>query len=233
MHRAQYIFSSDFTYHIPNLLRWCINIDWRYIIFPGVTLFCLNNFLALAWIKRDLKEFAALGCLLANLLALFRSFLAAWQSSSNQGLAFRFGNGEVIGILSAAISINVLENRAILSSTVWNRSGVISLIHWSWNMSHFAFLKFYFGILSGTGWSDVFAVIIIGWWSLPNLSNRTSHATSLYIEGWHKERSSKELVWWQVSNRVWTESFNKIRLWLSIKCLTTLPRSFSWLAHHK
>ena len=55
--------------------------------------FWLNNFLVLAWIKRARIEFAALGCLLANLLALFRSFSAAWQSSSNQGLAFLFGNG--------------------------------------------------------------------------------------------------------------------------------------------
>ena len=31
---------------------------------------------------------------------------------------------------------------------------------------------------------------------LPNLSDETSHATSMYIEGLHKERSSKELVWW-------------------------------------
>ena len=41
-------------------------------------------------------EFAALGYLLANLLALFLSFLAAWQSSSNQGLAVLFGNGESV-----------------------------------------------------------------------------------------------------------------------------------------
>ena len=151
--------------------------------------FCLNNFLVLAWIKCDLIEFAALGYLLANLLALFHSFLAAWQSSSNQGLAFLFRNGEVLGILSAAISSNVLENIAILSSASWNRLGVISWIHWSWNISHFAFLKFHFGTLSGTGWSDVFAVIIIGWWSLPNLSDKTSHATSMCIEGWHKDRA--------------------------------------------
>ena len=81
-------------------------------------------------------ELATLGCLLANLLALFLSFLAAWQSSSNQGLAFLFGNGEVLGILSAAISSNVLENMAILSSASLNISGVISVIHWSWNASH-------------------------------------------------------------------------------------------------
>ena len=150
----------------------------------------------MAWIKRARMEFAALGCLWANLLALFLSFLAAWQSSSNQGLAFLFGNGEVLGILSADISSNVLENMAILSWASFNRSGVISVIHWFWNASHLAFLKFHFGTLSGTGWSDVFAVIIMGWWSLPNLSDEISHATSMYIEGWHKERSSKELVWW-------------------------------------
>ena len=116
-------------------------------------------------------EFAALGCLLANLLALFLSVLAAWQSSSNQGLAFLFGNGEVLGILSTAISSNVLENMAILSSASLNKLWVISVIHWSWNASHLAFLKFHFGTLSGTGWSDVFAVIMMGWWSLPNLSD--------------------------------------------------------------
>ena len=164
----------------------------------------------------------------------FISFLfSCWQSSSNQGLAFLFGNGEVLWILSAAISSNILENMAILSSASWNKSGVISLRYWSWNASHFAFLKFHFGTLSVTGWSDVFAVITIGWWSLLNLSNGTSYTTSMYIEGWHKERSSKELVWWLESNRVWTESFNKIRLWLSIKCSTTLPHSFSRLAPHK
>ena len=196
--------------------------------------FCLNNFLVPAWIKHDLIEFAALGCLLANLFALFRSFLAAWQSSSNQCIAFLFGNGEVLWILSAAILSNVLENMAILSSASWNRLGFISLIHWSLNMSHFAFLKFHFGTLSGTGWSDVFAVIIIGWWSLPNLSDKASLATSMYIEGWHKERTSKELVWWLIGiEPSMKQSFNKIRLWLSIKCSTTLPRSFSWLAPHK
>ena len=140
---------------------------------------------------------------------------------------------EVLGILSAAISSNVLENMAILFSALLNRSGVISIIHWSWNASHLAFLKFHFGTLSGTGWSDVFAVIMMGWWSLPNLSDETSHATSMYIEGWHKERSIKELVWWYVSNRVWTESFNNMRLWQSINFSTTFPRSFSWLAPHK
>ena len=181
MHRARYIFSSDFTYHIPNLLRRGINIDWRYIIFPESRFFSLNNFLILAWIKRARMELAALGCLLANLLALFLYFLAAWQSSSNQGLAFLFGNGEILGILSASISSNVLENMAILSSTLLNKLWVISVIHWSWNASHLAFLKFHFGTLSGTGWSDVFAVIMMGWWSLPNLSDEISHATSMYI----------------------------------------------------
>ena len=132
-------------------------------------------------------EFAALGCLLANLLALFPSFLAAWQSSTKQGLAFLFGNGEILGIISAAISSNVLENMAILSSASLDKSGVILVIHWSWNASHLAFLKFHFGTLSGTGWSDVFAVIMRGWWSLPNLSDEISHATSMYTEGWHKE----------------------------------------------
>ena len=120
-------------------------------------------------------------------IRFFRSFLAAWQSSSNQGLAFLFGNGEVLGIFSAAISSNVLDNMAILSSASWNRSGFISLIHWSWNASHFAFLKFHFRTLSGPGWSDVFALITIGWWWLLNLSNGTSHATSMYIEGCHRE----------------------------------------------
>ena len=196
MHRARYIFSSDFTYHIPNLLRRGINIDWRYIILQESRFFCVNNFLVLAWIKRARMEFAVLGCLLANLLALFVSFLAAWQSSSNHGLAFLFGNGEVLGILSAAISSNVLKNMVTLSSASLNKSGVISVIHWSWKASHLAFLKFHFGTLSCTGWSDVFAVIMMGWWSLPNLSGEISHATSMYTGGWHKKRSSKELVWW-------------------------------------
>ena len=87
--------------------------------------------------------------------------------------------------------------------------------------------------LSGTGWSDVFAVIMMEWWSLPNLSDEISHATSMYTEGWHKERSSKVLVWWLVSNRVWTESFNNMGLWRSINFSTIFPRSFSWLAPHK
>ena len=186
-------------YCIPNLLRRGINIDWRYIIFQESHLFCLDNFLFLAGIRRARMEFAALGCLVANLLALFLSFLAAWQSSSNQGLAFRFGNGEVLGILSVVISSNVLENMAIVSSASFNKAGVISaihVIHWSWNASHLAFLKFHFGTFSGTGWSDVSAVIMIGWWSLPYLSDKISHPTSMYIDGWHKQRSSKEVVWW-------------------------------------
>ena len=128
------------------------------------------------------------GCLLANLLALFLSFLAAWQSSSNQGLVFLFGNGEVLGILAAAISSNVLENMAILSSASLNKSGVISEIYWSWKASHFAFLKFHYRTLSSAGWSYVFAMIIMWWWSLPNLFDETSHATSMYIEGWHKKK---------------------------------------------
>ena len=111
--------------------------------------------------------------------------------------------------------------------------GFISVIHWSWNASHLAFLKFNFGTLSGTGWSDVFVVIMMGWWSLPNLSDKISHATSMYIEGWHKERSSKELVWWLVSNRVWTESFNNMRLWRSINFSTIFPHSFASLAPYK
>ena len=86
---------------------------------------------------------------------------------------------------------------------------------------------------SCTGWSDVFAVITLGWRSLPNPSNKTPHATSMYIKGWHKERWSEELVKWQVSNQVWTESFNSIRLWRSINFLTTFQCSFSWLALHK
>ena len=187
MHRARYSFSSDFTYHIANLLRR----GWLKSRF-----FCLNNFLVLAWIKRACMEFPALGCLLANLLALFHSFFAAWQSSSNLGSALLFGNGEVLGILSAAISSNVLENMAILSSASLNKSGVISVIHWSWNASDLGFLKFHFGTLSGTGWSDVFAVIMMGWWSLPNLSDEISHATPIYTEGWHIQKSSKELLWW-------------------------------------
>ena len=79
---------------------------------------------------------------------------------------------------------------------VLRRCGNISVIHWSWNASHLAFLKFHFGTLSGTGWSNVFAVIMMGWWSLPYLSDEISHATSMYIDGWHKERWSKGLVWW-------------------------------------
>ena len=77
-----------------------------------------------------------------------------------------------------------------------NKSGVISVIHRSWNASHLAFLKFHFGTLSATGWSDVFAVIMMGWWSLPYLSDEISHTTSMFSDGWHKERSSKDLVWW-------------------------------------
>ena len=45
---------------------------------------------------------------------------------------------------------NVLKNMAILSSASLNRSGVISVIHWSWNASRLALLKFHFGTLSGT-----------------------------------------------------------------------------------
>ena len=50
---------------------------------------CLNNFLVLAWMKHAHIEFAVLWYLLANLLALFGSFLAAWQSSSNQAECIR------------------------------------------------------------------------------------------------------------------------------------------------
>ena len=151
MHRASYIFSVIFTFHIPNLLKGGINIDWRCMIFQESRFFCLNNFLVLAWIKHARMEVAALGCLLAILLALYISFLAAWQSSSNQCLTFRFENGEVLKILSAAISSNALENMAISSSASFNRSRVISVIHWSWNASHLAFLKFHFRTFSGTG----------------------------------------------------------------------------------
>ena len=47
-------------------------------------------------------EFAALGCLLANLLALFLSFLAAWQSSSNQGCITRDAQIEKMKLLLIA-----------------------------------------------------------------------------------------------------------------------------------
>ena len=76
-----------------------------------------------------------------------------------------FGNGEVLGILSAAISSNVLENMAILSSASWNRLGVNSLIHWSWNMSHFAFLKNVFCIFEGHNVFLNFPFWAISWYS--------------------------------------------------------------------
>ena len=170
MHRARYIFPVILRIISQTFLEGVLTVTEDTKFFQESRFFCLNNFLVLAWIKRARMEFATLGCLLANLLTSFLSFLAAWQSSSNQGLAFLFGNGEVLGILSADISSNVLENMAIFSSASLNISGVISVIHWSWNASHLAFLKFHFGTLSGTGWSYVFAVIIMGWWSLPNLS---------------------------------------------------------------
>ena len=128
-----------------------------------ISFFCSSLYQAFS------HRISSIRILKTNLLALFQSFLATWQSSSHQDLVFLFRNIEVIGILSAAISNNALANMTILPPAPVNRSGDISVINWYWKAYNFLCLEVslwnYFSVINWYWKAYNFLFLVISFWN--------------------------------------------------------------------